>query len=320
MEDVLFPEAIKKEYLADILDVDTKRQYRAVAVRACIELLLEHLFYQFVESTVSMNKWNALTVYNKIELLKEKSFLDNHFYEELHYLRVTGNKGAHVAEHSNITDEQLDTSFRYLSTICTSLIFEYFKEYGMQSTDNTSTIFSCLQPRQRVKVLNQYISHLERIECDIEASKSYYSRYVEAYREKIIDETVYKGFFPKPLRLRQNINKHLSSEFNSSTSLQHYDELLLAIDKLSLAYLKSGSFFLAICTVYRFYADGYLTISYYEEMCVKLNRMNQELDEYPIAKCQKGSIQNLSEIELSFSHDLDKSFSKLIRCILTNEN
>ncbi|WP_076926021.1 DUF4145 domain-containing protein [Pseudoalteromonas sp. EB27] len=320
MESILFPESIKEEYLADVTDTAMKLKYRAVAVRSCIELLLEHLFFQFIPSTVNLEKWLKLPVYKKIELIKENSEFDSTFYEELHSLRLIGNKGAHVAEHGNITGEELDMSFSYLSSVCTSLIFEYFKANGMQGTENTSTIFSCLQPTQRITVLNRYLMWLEKVEYDVSLSKRFYTRYVNAYWSKNIDETVYRGHFPKPLRLRQSINRYLSSEFWLSTSLQHYDELLIAIDKLSLAHLKSGSFFVAISTAKRFLANGDITENYYDQLCDKLNNMKSKVGEYPIAKSQKESIENLSQIESNCSEDLDRSFAKLIRCMLTNEN
>lgn len=320
MESVLFPEGIKEDYLADVMDAAMKRKYRAVAVRGCIELLLDHLFFQFISSTVSLEKWLKLSVYKKIELIKENSSFDSSFYEELHSLRLTGNKGAHVAEHDNITDEELDMSFFYLSSICTSLIFEYFKANGMQGTENTSTIFSCLQPTQRITVLNRYLMWLENVDYDADTSKRFYTKYVNAFWSDDFDETVYRGNFPKPLRLRQSINRHLSMEFWLSSSLQHYDELLIAIDKLSLAYLKSGYFFLATSTAKRFLDNRDITEDYYDELCVKLNNMNPKVEEYPIAQSQKESIRNLLQIESICSEDLDRSFAKLIKCMLTNEN
>ncbi|EGU9323576.1 DUF4145 domain-containing protein, partial [Vibrio parahaemolyticus] len=320
VENILFPENLKESYLVDVADVATKRQYRAVAVRSCIELLLEHLFFQFVSEMVIYEKWSKLSVYQKIELIRETSSFEPGFYENLHNLRLTGNKGAHASEHGNITDEELRSSFNCLSSLCTSLIFEYFKINGMQSTENTSTIFSCLQPHQRLTVLNNYIAWLGDIECDIESSKRFYLKYVQAFRNNDIDETVYRGHFPKPLRLQQSLNRSLSHEYWVSSSLKCYDELLLVIDKLCLAYLKSGSFFLAISVARRFYLSGHITEFYYDQLCLKLNDMYPKVSGYPIAKSQKESIYNLSQIESICSKDIDIAFAKLIRCILTNEN
>ncbi|TOJ02863.1 hypothetical protein, partial [Vibrio parahaemolyticus] len=83
MENILFPENLKESYLVDVADVATKRQYRAVAVRSCIELLLEHLFFQFVSEMVIYEKWSKLSVYQKIELIRETSSFEPGFYENL---------------------------------------------------------------------------------------------------------------------------------------------------------------------------------------------------------------------------------------------
>ncbi|MDF4740232.1 DUF4145 domain-containing protein [Vibrio parahaemolyticus] len=320
MERVLFPNNIKRDYLGDVVDPSTKLHYRALAVRSCLELLLKHLFYKFVQKDISKERWDELFVSRKIDQIKKYSSFDASFYEKIDYLKTIGNKGAHAAEHPTITHPDLDLAFEYLSSICTYLIFEYFKENSMQGTENTSTIFSCLQPIQRVDVLCKYINMLENKEYDAGAAKQYYSKYVEAYHNRDIDETVHREHFPKPLRLRHSLNKKLSAEFLESSSLQHYDELLIAIDKLSLAYLKLGSMFLATCTVHRFYANGHLTTSYYDEQCEKLEKLAKKTHKYPIAKTQDDSIKNLEDIEKIFASDLDKSFAKLIKCMLTNEN
>ncbi|EGR0935759.1 DUF4145 domain-containing protein [Vibrio parahaemolyticus] len=320
MESILFPKDIKEKYLSDVPNTATRQHYRALAVRSCIELLLEHLFFQFVPSSTTLKKWQRLSVYQKIELIRNSSSFEKSFYDQLHSLRIMGNKGAHVSEHGNISDEELDKSFLYLSSICTSLIFEYFKKNGMQGTENTATIFSCLQPSQRITVLNEYLKWLECIDYNVDLSKRFYIKYVESFFSNDTDETEYRGNFPKPLRLRQSLNRYLSSEFWFSTSYRHYDELLIAIDKLSLAYLKSGNFFLATSTARRFYSSGHLTEYYYEQLCLKLNKMAPKLGEFPIAKTQDESINNLADIEVMCSEDLDVSFATLIRCMLTNEN
>ncbi|WP_219584562.1 hypothetical protein, partial [Vibrio parahaemolyticus] len=59
---------------------------------------------------------------------------------------------------------------------------------------------------------------------------------------------------------------------------------------------------------------------YYDQLCLKLNDMYPKVSGYPIAKSQKESIYNLSQIESICSKDIDIAFAKLIRCILTNEN
>ncbi|MGS4882687.1 hypothetical protein [Photobacterium damselae] len=339
MEKILIPENIKKNYLSDVTDTSIKRHFRALAVRSCVELLLNHLFFQYInkkkikkkeilnirnnkkkenykEDEISSEEWEDASINNQILLIKNNSSFDPTFCENLHKLRLIGNKGAHTPHHSSITDEELERSFHHLSSICTSLIFEYFKENGMQGTDNTSTIFSCLQPTQRIIVLNQYIRWLEQHQYNIEQSKQFYNKYVFAYSSKDFDETRYKYNYPQPLRLRQSINKHLSSEFWLSTSLKNYDELLLTIDKLALAYLKTGSFFLATSTAQSFIMKNIITESYYNELCSKLNIMKAKLAGYPIAKTQEESIKNLSQVEKRYSKDLDISFLKLIRAML----
>jgi len=141
-------------YFDDSSDIENRLYFRAVAVRSCLENVMDSVFTHLIpENNIPLSSWSKYDLNGKIKAMR--GFFSDDVVESLHRLRILGNHGAHQKYHTELKQADILEALPALGAVCEQAIFSYFRKHGFVAHRWLPTIFSTLKPSYRVSILER---------------------------------------------------------------------------------------------------------------------------------------------------------------------
>jgi len=255
------------EYFNDAKE-QKKNYLKAVSIRNCLEAIANVVFIHIAKSEGFRGNWERIDLNTKIETLNK--FFPEIILESIHYIRITTNKGAHQAGHKYLSADELNRTLENLFRVCEWVIIAYLRKHGLNTHSWIPTVLSTLQPIYRVRILEDLFSN----EIKLLDNKTNLLKYLEKIQEshQIRIKQLAKGDFS------EEEQKDLNSES------KRYENILLIIDKLAMAYIKNGEYEKGIYFIDTCFKDRVINSMFRDQMNEKLQMLQEAIKELPIAK------------------------------------
>jgi len=280
------------EYFNDI--ENSKKLYlKATSIRNCLENIADTIFIHIINdnATINTEKWEKQDLYEKLNSLDV--FFSKNKQKQLHGIRKVGNKGTHPKLHQMLEEKDINISLNDLSKLCEWTILSYFQKYGFKINTWLPTIFSTLQPIYRIRILEPYfyslkfenedlINHLEKIQFNTD-----------------------NFIFPK-------IEDVTDKE-------KELDEIILIIDKLSMAYLKNREYDKSINFIKTCFKKNKINERFKNEMLEKLNMLWNQIDNLPISNNIQDTKKRFDEIMKVVKQKEETLFITLFTAVISQE-
>jgi hypothetical protein len=241
-----------------------KDYLKAVSIRNCLEAITDTVFVHIAAKEGSASRWNRKKLVQKIDSLKD--FFPDHVLEAVHRIRKITNKGAHQAGHKDLDARQLQVVLSDLTRVCEWVVSSYLQKYGFHTESWTPTVLSALQPCYRVRILEELFSYTVNLIEDRE-DLLLYQREVQDWHARVME-----GDFSV---LGQGKETNLRSFL--------YQQMLLVIDKLAMAYLKDLRYTKSIEFIESCAKNSLINACFMEQMMDKLRALQSGIDELPIS-------------------------------------
>lgn len=270
-EELLLP-ATTLAYYADI-HPGRKLYINATSIRYCIENLCDVFLVYFAERAPTKS-WLAKTVSDKLKILKNENFFPEVIYNRLKRINEIGTSGAHVQRHNELNLADVEVAIKDLGKVCEWTLLQYFLRHGFHTQHWVLTIFSTLPPKYRLSILDELFREKET-----------------EYAEK------YSYIFPiSEISPEAQLRRVLAGENTTTMAELVRDEFVIIIDKLSMAFLKSGQDDNSIAFLKDCYDKGYIDKEFFDGMFGKINELKIHLDEFPISKDLEQARQHFREV------------------------
>ncbi len=253
------------EYFNDVKNFN-KLYLKATSIRTCLENVVDTIFIHIInDNNIDTGEWEKLKLYKKLESLD--IFFSKNKQKLLHGIRKIGNKGTHPKLHKMLKETDIEVSLNDLSKLCEWTILSYFRKYGFKINTWLLTIFSTLQPIYRIRILEPY----------------FYSLQFEG--EELINHLEKIQF--------NNDNFILTKVEDVTDREKELDEVILIIDKLSMAYLKNKEYKKSINFIEKLFNKNRINERFKNEMIEKLELLWKSFNHLPIS-------QNIEEMRNKF--------------------
>jgi len=279
------------EYFEDI-ESSNKLYLKATSMRNCLENIVDTIFKHIVEhDNINLNQWNNKNLFNKLNFLED--YFPQEQYTSIHEIRLIGNKGAHQKNHNELTEDNINITLNNLSKLSEWTIIAYFKKYGFKTTSWLPTIFSTLQPIYRIRILEQYFDSLH------------------------IDK---KLFINHQEKIQYNIDNFIVLSQDDITKQEiELDEIILVIDKLSMAYLKNKQYKKSIDFIENCFDKNIINERLKSEMLEKLNMLWKEIDRLPISNNIQDTKEKFDSIMKVVKEEEKTLFITLFTAVISQE-
>lgn len=257
---------------------------RATSIRSCLESIVETIFIHIIEDEKNKN-WRELSLYRKLNHLD--GFFPKEINDQLHSIRIIGNKGAHPSKHKELLEEEINITLDNLSKICEWTILAYFKKNGFVKHPWVPTVFSTLPPIYRIRILEEFFVQNGFDKSEVLAS-------------------------PESVKLSHHQLINGQFEFNSQIKL---GEFQLLIDKLAMAYLKNRERMKSIDFINNMHNEGFINSLFKEQMLDKLDALWKEIDNLPISASLENTRDNLNRILPEVKKEEESLFLTLFTAI-----
>lgn len=252
------------EYFRDSSEISYKSYLRATSLRVCLENIVETVFIYIAENAEDKEAWLKKKLFNKIKTLE--NYFPEDIINRLHNIRKIGNSGAHQSNHNELDNEDINLALVDLSKVCEWTITSYFKKYGFNVDSWVPTVLSTLPPIYRIRILEDVFSYNE---TNLDSKSNLLEHLSNAQKWH---EDVFNGIIP------------ISEAIATPEQKNKYSEILLIIDKLSMAYLKNGDYDKSIQFIKECFDKNLINEQFLDEMLDKLEMLNREISNLPISR------------------------------------
>lgn len=264
---------------------------RATSIRNCLENIVETIFIHIIDDE-SKRGWEKLALYKKINLLS--SFFPREINDRLHYIRKTGNKGAHQSGHKDLDETEVNITLDDLSKICEWTILAYFKKHGFIEHPWIPTVFSTLPPVYRVRILEELFNPNDIDKDEVVA----HLESVQNFHHQLITGQI--EFTPQPEPTEEE---------------RKLGGFLLLIDKLAMAYLKNRERVKSIQFINELHDKGFINSIFKKQMLDKLDVLWREIENLPISANLSQTRDNLNKILPAIKKEEESLFITLFIAI-----
>ena len=156
MEDIVH--AIPKvahHRIFDLLSDSTSKETKLATCRWFVEMIIDVFLSDFLINEVGEKEYGKMSLFSKIEKIKNSKCFDVSIGLIMDEIRVKGNSGAHYNQDLPTDYETKETVFQCLR-IFDLLLVDWFQKNGFDKTRKTAVIFSTLLPSTRVRVLKHF--------------------------------------------------------------------------------------------------------------------------------------------------------------------
>lgn len=287
------------EYFVDSVDINSKNYHRATSLRVCLEhvvnTVLIHIADVDVNNEQERKKWVNKSLNNKIKDLK--SFFPADILKRFHKIRKIGNSGTHPGGHSDLTENEIESAIENIRGVCEWTLIAYFEKHGFCTESWLPTVFSTLPPAYRVRVLEILFQNIEK-RIDKKNQLAYLNK-VQTDHSMLISGKIPFEEVKEPI-----------------VDAKKFEEILLVIDKLAMAYLKSGADQKSFEFVDECYKKNYINKIFFDQMNNKLKMLAEEMENLPIASNIKETRANLKEIYKNVLEDERSLFITVFSAIV----
>ncbi|UHG95138.1 hypothetical protein [Pseudomonas sp. 7-41] len=282
-----------KSALVYFLDekASTVPYHKVSSIRSCLENIVETIFVHIIDPD-KKSDWRRSSLSGQLELLA--CFFPADINERIRAIRLLGNKGAHQDKHKQLSDDAISVSLSDLSRICEWTILSYFKKNGFTSHPWIPTVFSTLPPVYRVRILEELMDFdsVDNVE-------------VRAYLDDVQDHQY------------RVLTGQISPENHEPTEQENkFVGFLLTIDKLAMAYLKNKELNKALDFLEDVFQKGFINETFRSQMLEKLQMLEQNFDELPIAASLDQTRRALEKILPVVREDEQSLFITLFSAIV----
>jgi len=293
-DDSILPLLPKKalEYFNDVSD-SHKLYLKATSIRNCLENIVDTIFIHIVQDNneITENQWNRKNLNDKLNYLRD--YFPEDIFSQIHNIRKIGNKGTHPKGHIELNEDNIEITLKDLSKLSEWTILSYFKKYGFGIHTWIPKLFSTLQPIYRVRILSEYFKSLE-------FNKNDFYQYLE--------------------------NKNINPEYtiltildnNMDTNLE-FDNILLVIDKLSMAYLKNEEYEKSISFINQCHNDKIINDVIKNILIRKINNLNSQMAYLNISQSIQDTKIYIDDILKQISIEDEKLFVTIFIAIISQE-
>lgn len=278
------------EYFNDIED-SNKLYLKATSIRTCLENIVDTIFIHIINDDININtkKWEKEDLYKKLNLLD--AFFSKSKQRQLHSIRKIGNKGTHPKLHKMLEEQDIKASLNSLSKLCEWTILSYFQKHGFKVNTWLPTIFSTLQPIYRIRILEPYF-HSLKFEN--------------------------KDFIKHLEKIQYNTDNFIFTKIEDVTDKEkELDEIILIIDKLSMAYLKNREYDKSINFIKTCFKKNKINERFKNEMIDKLNMLWNEIDNLPISNNIQDTKEHFDEIMKVVKKEEETLFITLFTAVVS---
>jgi len=287
------------DYFLDSADINSKNYHRATSLRVCLEHVVNTVFIHIagvnVNNEQERKNWVKKPLFDRINDLK--SFFTDDVLDSFHRIRKIGNSGAHPEGHSDLTQNEIDSALEDLSGVCEWTLIAYFKKHGFCTESWLPTVFSTLPPAYRVRVLESLFQDIEE-RIDKKDLVAYLTK-VQTDHSKLFSGEISYEEFKKPI-----------------VDAKRFEEILLVIDKLAMAYLKSGADQKSFAFIDECYKKEYINETFVGQMNEKLEMLAEGMKNLPIASNIEETRANLKEIYKVVPEDERSLFITIFSAII----
>ncbi|HFU75062.1 MAG TPA: DUF4145 domain-containing protein [Arcobacter sp.] len=280
------------EYFKDAED-SNKLYLKATSIRNCLENIVDTIFIHIVDhdDTINLNQWNNKKLFDKLTSLK--NYFPEDIFQQIHNIRKIGNKGAHSKLHKELSEDSVNITLQDLSKLSEWTILAYFKKYGFKANTWLPTIFSTLQPIYRIRILESYfnslsinndefINHLEKIQYNTD-------NFIFTNKEDITESDI------------------------------ELDEIILIIDKLSMAYLKNREYEKSLEFIETCFERKIINQRFKIEIIDKLGMLWNEIDNLPISNNILDTKKHFENIMKVIKKEEETLFITLFTAVISQE-
>lgn len=258
-----------------------KNYLKAVSIRNCLEAIVDVIFVHIAKVVGSSGNWKRKNLNKKIESLKD--FFPQTILELIHDIRKTTNKGAHQSGHKDLTSEELHNTLENLTRVCEWVIIAYLKKYGFNTQSWVPTVLSTLHPLYRVRILEDIFSNEMQV-LDDKTKLLKYQAEVQDWHQKMVQ------------RMAEGDFSVLNQQQGHQSESKNYEQVLLVIDKLAMAYLKNGDYDRSVMFIENCYKDGAINSCFREQMQEKLEMLQKQFKHLPIAQDIQQTRDNFKKV------------------------
>lgn len=280
------------EYFKDAED-SNKLYLKATSIRNCLENIVDTIFIHIVDhsNTINLNQWNNKKLFDKLKSLE--NYFSEDIFAQIHNIRKIGNKGAHSKSHKELSQENISITLQDLSQLSEWTILAYFKKYGFKVNTWLPTIFSTLQPIYRIRILEPYLNSLS------------------------IDN---EEFINHQEKIQYNSDNFIFTEKKDITEQDiELDEIILIIDKLSMAYLKNREYKKSIEFIENCFDRKIINQRLKIEILDKLNMLWNEIDNLPISNNILDTKKHFENIMKVVKKEEETLFITLFTAVISQE-
>ena len=280
------------EYFKDV--ENSKKLYlKATSIRNCLENIVDTIFIHIINDTISIDttKWEKQDLYEKLNSLDV--FFSKNKQKQLHKIRKIGNKGTHPKFHNILKEQDISISLNDLSKLCEWTILSYFQKYGFKINTWLPTIFSTLQPIYRIRILEPYFYSLQ-------------------FRNEDLIHHLEK--------IQYNTDHFILTEIEDVTDEEkNLDEIILVIDKLSMAYLKNKEYDKSVNFIETCFKKNKINERFKNEMLDKLDILWKEIDSLPISNNIQDTKRHFDSIMEIIKKEEETLFITLFTAVISQE-
>jgi hypothetical protein len=280
------------EYFNDIED-SNKLYLKATSIRTCLENIVDTIFIHIIndDTNIDTKKWGKQDLYEKLKSLDV--FFSKNKQRQLHDIRKIGNKGTHPKLHKMLEEQDIKISLNDLSKLCEWTILSYFQKYGFKINTWLPTIFSTLQPIYRIRILEPYFHSLK-----------FENKEFVNHLEKI----------------QYNTDNLIFNKIEDVTDREkELDEIILIIDKLSMAYLKNKEYEKSIKFINTCFNKNKINERFKNEMLEKLDILWKSIDHLPISQSIEETKNRFTEIMKVVKEEEESLFITIFTAIISQE-
>jgi hypothetical protein len=282
------------EYFKDSSNLSYKNYFRAISLRSCLENIVETVFIYIASNTENRNMWLKKSLSQKIKTLE--SYFPKDIITSLHKIRKIGNTGAHQSNHHELDETEINSALDDISKVCEWTIISYFKKYGFNVNSWVPTILSTLPPVYRVRILEELFSYHEE-NLDSKSNLIEHLSIAQQQWHRDVSNAIISSFEPATIPEEEN----------------KYPEIFLIIDKLSMAYLKNGSYEKGVEFIDQCFEKEIINDWFSYEMKDKLEMLNNEISNLPISR----NLQDTKDIFKKILAEVEENEYSLFMTLFT---
>lgn len=293
-QDLILPLLPKSalEYFNDV-ETSNKLYLKATSLRTCLENIADTIFIHIINDNTDIHtkEWEKLALYEKLKMLK--IFFPKNIQKRLSYIRKVGNQGTHPKLHKMLKENDIIISLNDLSKLSEWTILSYFQKYGFKLNTWLPTIFSTLQPIYRIRILEPYFNSLK-----------FENEELIRHLEKI----------------QFNTNNFIFTKIEDITDREKkLDEIILIIDKLSMAYLKNNEYEKSINFIESCFNENKINERFKNEMLKKLYLLRESINYLSISQSIEETQNMFTEIMKVVKKEEESLFITIFTAIISQD-